>query len=107
MIDEIKIFLKVYPEKLDRFKQSIHLGSLIEIKYVRKYFSNDFNFVFRSDYKPDQLNILDGFSIEPNLTFKQRLRKATEDGPLPVVSLNSINTMTVTRNCLKVNSLIK
>ena len=92
----------MYPDKQSIFDEKISLGKLIEIPRVRQYFNNDFNFVFRSDFRPEQYRVYEGETFDHTLTFKQRLRLATASEPLAVTNLANIPTMSVTRNCLKV-----
>lgn len=105
LIDEIKMFVKVYPEKLEMFNNTMQLGRLVEIRNVKQYFSNELNFVFRSNYAPDQYTISSEEVIESSLTFKQRLRQVSAREPIPITNISLLPPMSVVRNCIKVGIL--
>lgn len=101
-IDEIKIFLKVYPEKLEDFQKSITPGALVEFINVKQYFSGELNFVFRMDYRPQSVIVTSCTEMDPKSSFKKRLAVLQAKDLIQTTQLNSLDPRTVIRRCLKV-----
>jgi len=102
LVDEIKIYVKIYPEKVERFMLDAALGVLIELKNVRQCFSNELNFIFRYEHRPDQYTVWPEEKMDTNMSFKQRLRVITTKEPIPATNLALLSPMCVNRSCLKV-----
>ena len=109
MVDEVKIFVKIYEEKLVRFRQSITVGSLVEINNVRQYFSNEMNFIFRSEYRFECYKVTpknDDFDLkfDTELSFKQRLRIVNCKEQMQPTILSKLSPMHLVRQTLSVVS---
>lgn len=103
LVDEIKIYVKVYSEKLEKFKSSVFLGVLLEIPNVKQYFSNEMNFVFRSDYRPDLYKIHPTEeTFDHEMTFKQRLRILNSREAMQETHLSKISPFSLMRQTIKV-----
>jgi len=107
VVEDVKIFVKIYEEKLVRFRQSVTVGSFVEINNVKQYFSNDMNFVFRSEYRFECYKVTpknDDFDLkfDSELSFKQRLRIATAKEPIQTTILSKLSPMHLVRQTLSV-----
>lgn len=101
-IDEIKIFVKVYPEKLDDFQRSITLGLLVEFLNVKQYFSADLNFVFRVDFRPQNIIISSEDEMDPQTSFRKRLAMLQAKDLIQNTVLSELNPKIVIRKCIRV-----
>lgn len=101
-IDEIKIFVKVYPEKIDDFQKGVTLGSLIEFLHVKQYFSADLNYVFRVDFRPQNVIFCSESEMEPQSSFRKRLAILQSKEQVPPTILADLDARLVVRRCIKV-----
>lgn len=103
LLEEVKMYLKVYPERQEAFTQLMKIGILVEIPNVKQSFSKELNFVYKADFRQEIIKL---FESEPCLdprtrnSFQQRLRAAKE--PMSLENLSSISTTSLVRSCLKV-----
>ena len=103
-IDEIKIYVKVYPEKMDDFQKGVTLGSLIEFLHVKQYFSADLNYVFRVDYRPQNVIFCSEAEMDPQSSFRKRLAILQAKEQVPPTVLADLDARVVVRKCIKVAS---
>lgn len=101
-IDEIKIYVKVYPEKLDDFQKTVALGSLVEFLNVKQYFTAELNFVFRVDFRPQNIITSADDEMEPQSSFRKRLALMQSKEPISNTILSELNLKGVVRRCIKV-----
>lgn len=101
-IDEIKIFVKVYPQKLEDFQKLVALGSLIEFLNVKQYFSAELNFVFRVEFRPNHVIYSEGEEMEPHANFRKRLAIFQLKEIMVPTILADLNPRVVIRRCVKV-----
>lgn len=101
-IDEIKIFVKVYPEKLDDFHKTITLGTLVEFLNIKQYFSAELNFVFRMDFRPQNIKVCSESELEPNASFRKRLSMVQGKDLIQPTQLSQLDPKAVNRRCIKV-----
>jgi hypothetical protein len=94
--------LKVYPEKTEDFQKSIVPGALVEFINVKQYLSGELNFVFRMDFRPQNVIVHGEEPAEVLTSFKKRLASSQGKDLIQATQLTSIDPRTVVRRCLKV-----
>jgi hypothetical protein len=94
--------MKVYPEKLNDFQKSVTLGQMIELLNVKQYFSAELNFVFRADYRPQNVITHSDREMDPQTSFRKRLAQLQAKDLIQPTQLAALDPRIVVRRCLKV-----
>ena len=104
LVDEIKLYLKIFDDKIIEFEKisPLPLGALIELTNVKQAYTNDLNFVYQANFYPDSFKIFEHDRIDTNMSFKQRLRQLNTKMLMPTTNLATIDPLNMTRSCLKI-----
>ena len=104
LLDEYKIYVKVFPNHQEEFERVFQPGRLVQIPRVKRAFTADLNFSFRHAYYKniDYVKGCDDTPINPTATFRERLRMLKAKDNIPVTSLESIGLTYLHRQTIKV-----
>lgn len=104
LIDEFKIYVKVFPSHQKEFEDLFIPGRLVQIPRVKRAFTADLNFSFRHAYYKniEYTRGCEDSTINPSATFRERLRMLKGKDNIPVTSLQSIGLTHLHRQMIKV-----
>ena len=104
LIDEFKVYFKVFDSHTPGFEDIFTPGRLVEIPRTKRCYTADLNFSYRhAFYKNiDYLKGCDENPINPNATFKERLRMLKFKDPIPTTNLDTIGLSEMNRQILKI-----